>query len=91
MIRWILLAWCSPILIILWFWIATKSLWIHLHFPPHRQRMARAALCMEAAAHFGYPRSKTWINQAWKLCEGCGCPVDLWPAPVVQMYVVGAS
>lgn len=90
MIRWVLLAWLSPVLILLYFYAATKSMWFHLHFPPHRQRMARAALCMEGAAHFGYPRCTTWINQAWRLCEECGCPPDLWPRDVLKI-VVGVS
>ena len=87
MIRWVLLAWCSPILIILWFWIATKSLWIHLHFPTHKQRMRRSELCLEAAAHFGPPMSNVWINRAYRLAAECGCPPDLWPVDILRIHV----
>lgn len=88
MIRWILLAWLFPVFILLYFYAATKSLWFHTHFPPHRQRMARAALCMEAAAHWSdiYVTSR-FVRQAYRLCEDCGCPPDLWPADVLRVHV----
>ena len=64
-----------------------RNLWLHLHWPIHKQRMARAALCVEAAGHWHDPYiTRQFIDQAYQLCEDCGCPADVWPAAVLKLY-----
>lgn len=70
--------------VFVWIYASSNSwlLWAHLHFPPHQQRMARARLCVEAAEHFGGPVAITWIKQAYRLCDDCGCSFVYWPSRV---------
>lgn len=76
-----------------WLFIAAangaKSLWLHLHWPPHRQRMRRAELCLEAAKHWGNDPfiTRRFLAEAYRLCDDCGCPADLWPAGVLAIHV----
>lgn len=78
-----------------WLFIAAANgarwLWLHVHWPPHRQRMRRAQLCLEVAHHWQRDSSgfvaRQFRRQAYQLCERCGCPADLWPAGVLAIHV----
>lgn len=65
-----------------------RWMWLHLHWPIHRQRMKRAALCLEAAHHWGTEPFvvRRFISEAYRLCADCGCPADCWPVGVVQIH-----
>ena len=64
-----------------------KRMDLHALWPIHKQRMARAVLCVEAANHWQDPYiSRQFLDQAFKLCEDCGCPPDMWPATVLEIY-----
>lgn len=66
-----------------------KWMWLHLHWPIHRQRMKRAALCLEAAHHWkrdGFV-ARRFRQQAYRLCKGCGCSAEHWPAGVLTIHV----
>lgn len=91
MTAWIV-TWALLVLILVGFFVASngyRSLWLHLHFPLHRQRMRRAELCLEAAEHWHLDEfvRRRFISQAYQLCDGCGCPPDLWPAQVLRIHV----
>lgn len=64
-----------------------RSMWLHVHWPPHRQRMKRAQLSLETASYWNDPRiTRHFVNRAFKFCEQCGCPPDLWPSEVNRIH-----
>lgn len=91
MIAWIVGIWTFLIgLAVLWFAAANgyRSLWLHLHFPGHRRNMKRAELCLEAAEHWQDSFvTQRFVSQAYRLCDECGCPADLWPVGVLKIHV----
>lgn len=84
-------AWLFLAVVLCWIYASANShlLWLHVHWPPHRQRMAQAAFCLEASHHWkrdGYVAHQFRVK-AYQLCEQCGCPSDLWPAGVLAIHV----
>ena len=76
-------------LIMLFFYASDggRWMWLHARWPVHKQRLARAVLCVEAANHWQEPYiTRQFLDQAFKLCEDCGCPPDMWPAEVLELY-----
>ena len=60
----------------------------HANSQKHKRQMQKAALCVEAASHWSdLLVTERFVAQAFRLCDTCGCPVDLWPAPLVQLHV----
>ena len=54
----------------------------------HKTRMRRAELCVEVATHWSdILVTERFIRQAYSLCDGCGCPLDLWPVSVLKLHV----
>lgn len=90
MIR-LFLAWLFLVTVICLFMAAAngkRSLWLHLHWPTHRQRMKRAQLSLETAGYWNDPRiARHFVERAFKFCEECGCPPDVWPAGVLAIHV----
>lgn len=95
-VTWLFVTWGFLIFVICLFIAASngyRNLWLHLHWPPHRQRMKRAQLCLELGKH--YRQTPGWgercfefaAYQAYRLCDECGCPPDLWPAGVLAIHV----
>lgn len=69
--------------------IGKSTLERHAASARHRRQMSKAALCIEAAAHWSdILVMERFIAQAWRLCEECGCPPDLWPEPVLKEWVL---
>lgn len=84
-------AWLFLAVVFCWIFASANSrlLWLHLHWPPHRQRMRRAELCLEAAKHWdNHPFvACEFLAMAYRLCDECGCPADVWPAGVLAIHV----
>lgn len=86
----VLLVWAGSVGLILLFTRAVSERPRHEDTPRHKHNMRRAELCMEGAAHFHGLAVEAWVRQAVRLCGDCGCPVDMWPASVVKLHVIGA-
>ena len=81
---WLLVWFAAATLVALFISAATQT---HSDTAKHRQTMKRAELCIEAAGHFqASSLQKSFIAQAYRLCDECGCPPDCWPLAVVQIH-----
>lgn len=83
--------WLFLAVLFCWIFASANSrlLWLHLHWPVHRQRIKRAELCLEAAEHWKRDVlvSRQFRQLAYRLCEECGCPADRWPKGVLAIHV----